>query len=168
MRPPERRDNSGFSLAELLLVVGLLGVVSTVGLLQAGQDFARERVESASRRLALGLELGRVAASRQGRPCALQLTDSGWQAPPGANGLPACQDERLGLGEGIADPAVQMVHNLPEQVRFSSNGLVLDGGTVRIAATGTELVRCLVMSRPRGVVRVGRWQDGNCRPDAAL
>lgn len=167
MRRPERQEAGGFSLAELLLVVVLLGIVGTIGLQQVGQDFARERVESASRRLALGLELGRVAASRQGRPCALQLRDSGWQTPTSTS-LPACQDERLGLGEGIADPAVQLEHNLPEQVRFSSNGLVLDGGTVRISATGTDLVRCLVMSLPLGVVRVGRWQDGNCRPDAAL
>lgn len=168
MRRPEWREPSGFSLAELLLVVALLGVATTVGLLQAGQDFARERVESASRRVALGLELGRVAASRQGRPCALQLGDGGWQAPPQGTNLPACRDERLGLGEGIADAAVRIEHNLPEQVRFSSNGLVLDGGTVRISGPGTDLVRCLVMSLPLGVVRVGRWQDGNCRPDAAL
>ena len=167
MRRLEGPDGAGFTLMELLLIVLLLGLVTTAGLLQAGRDLARERVESASRRLVLGLELGRVAASRQGRPCGLWLSDSGWQAPVGSS-LPACQDERLGLGEGIADPAVRIEHNLPDLIRFSSNGLVLDGGTVRITSTGTDLVRCLVMSLPLGVVRVGRWQAGNCRPDAAL
>ena len=167
MPPFERRQGAGFTLVELLVVAALVGGAVTVGLMQAARDFARERVESASRQLVLGLELGRVSASRQGRLCALMLSDSGWQAPVVGN-LPACQDERLGLGEGIVDPAVQIEHNLPDQVRFSSNGLVLDGGTVRIAAAGTELVRCLVMSLPLGVVRVGRWLDSNCRPDAAL
>lgn len=158
---------AGFTLAELLVVVALLGIVTTVGLLQAGRDLAREQVESATRRLVVGLELGRAAASRQGRPCALRFRDTGWQAPQ-AGSLPACQDERLGLGEGIADPVVRIEHNLPDPIRFSSNGLVLDGGTVRIAAAGTELVRCLVMSLPLGVVRVGRWLDSTCKPDAAL
>ena len=167
MRLPERQHAAGFTLVELLVVVLLLGLVTSTGFIQVRRDLARERVESASRRLALGLEVGRVAASRQGRPCGLKLSDSGWQAPT-ASSLPACQDERLDLGEGIADTAVRIEHNLPEPVRFSSNGLVLDGGTVRIAAAGTELVRCLVMSLPLGVVRVGRWQDSNCRPDSAL
>ncbi len=167
MRRRECPAGAGFTLVELLVVVLLLGIVTTAAFVQVGRDFARERVESASRRLALGVEFGRVAASRQGRPCVLQLSDSGWQAPV-ATSLPPCQDERLGLGEGISDPAVRIEHNLPEQVRFSSNGLVLDGGTVRIAAVGTQLVRCLVMSLPLGVVRVGRWQDSNCRPDPAL
>ena len=167
MRRLEGPDAAGFTLMELLLILLLLGLVSTAGLLQVGRDFARERVESASRRLVLGLEFGRVAASRKGRPCGLSLSDSGWQAPVESS-LPPCHDERLGLGEGIADPAVRIEHNLPDLVRFSSNGLVLDGGTVRIASTGTDLVRCLVMSLPLGVVRVGRWQAGTCRPDAAL
>ncbi len=167
MARPERQLQPGFTLVELLVVVALLGLLTTAGLAQIGRDFARERVENASRRLALGLELGRVAASRQGRPCGLRLSASGWQAPAGSN-LPACQDAQLDLAEGVVDPAVRIEHNLPDQVRFSSNGLVLDGGTVRVAAAGTDLVRCLVMSLPLGVVRLGRWQDDSCRPDAAL
>jgi hypothetical protein len=63
---------------------------------------------------------------------------------------------------------VQLRHNLPDAVRFTSNGLVLDGGTVVVNAPGTALERCVVMSLPLGVVRMGRWLDGECRPDPSL
>ena len=66
--------------------------------------------------------------------------------------------------------------NLPGALRFSSNGLVLDGGTVVISAAGTELRRCLVMSLPLGVVRLGRYEgeqgdspsSSACRAEEAL
>jgi hypothetical protein len=51
-----------------------------------------------------------------------------------------------------------------------------DGGTVVISAAGTELRRCLVMSLPLGVVRLGRYEGGQgdspsssaCRAEEAL
>ncbi|MDP4948193.1 MAG: prepilin-type cleavage/methylation domain-containing protein, partial [Cyanobium sp. MAG_102] len=52
---------------------------------------------------------------------------------------------------------VELRHNLPAALRFSSNGLVLDGGTVLISAEGVALRRCLVLSLPLGVVRLGRY-----------
>ena len=52
---------------------------------------------------------------------------------------------------------MELRHNLPAALRFSSNGLVLDGGTVLIAAEGVALRRCLVLSLPLGVVRLGRY-----------
>jgi hypothetical protein len=53
---------------------------------------------------------------------------------------------------------------------------VLDGGTVLIAANGVALRRCLVLSLPLGVVRLGRYSgpaDGTpsssaCLADGAL
>jgi hypothetical protein len=53
-------------------------------------------------------------------------------------------------------------------VRFSSNGLVLDGGTVVVGHPATALFRCVVVSLPLGVTRVGLWEGGACRPDPAL
>ena len=88
--------------------------------------------------------------------------------------------EAVGSGAGavLAGEAVGVAidSNLPAALRFSSNGLVLDGGTVVISATGTELRRCLVVSLPLGVVRLGRYEgpQGNapsssaCRAEEAL
>lgn len=162
-----RTRHGGFSLTELLLVALLLGGMSVLGLRQGGESLARERVESASRRIALGLEQGRLAAQRSGRPCVLRLEDETWQAPDDAS-LPGCPGIDLPGGEGIDRGRVRLEHNLPDLVRFSSNGLVLDGGTVRISGEGTELERCLVMALPLGVVRLGRWQQQSCQVDPSL
>jgi hypothetical protein len=56
------------------------------------------RVESVTRRVALGLEMGRAAAEREGSPCALQLSERGWHGPEGGE-LPACAGVELELGE---------------------------------------------------------------------
>lgn len=158
---------AGHSLAELLVAVGVMALLGLPALKLAGGSLAAQRVESVSRRVVLGLELGRTAAQRSGRPCALQLDQEGWREPQGGS-LPGCPGVPLLLGGDGGESGVQLRHNLPGAVRFTSNGLVLDGGTVVVAAAGTALQRCVVMSLPLGVVRMGRWIDGECRPDPAL
>ncbi|MFM7733035.1 MAG: prepilin-type cleavage/methylation domain-containing protein [Cyanobium sp.] len=158
-------------MLELLLVAAFLALLALVAVRGASRSLAAARLESAVRRLVLGLEQGRTAAERTGRPCALELGEAGWEAPR-SSPLPACPGVAAGLGgEGGGaggEAAVQLEHNLPAAVRFSINGLVLDGGTVLVRTDGAELVRCLVLSLPLGVVRLGRWEAGSCQPDALL
>lgn len=168
-----RPADGGFSLPELLVAMAVLGLLAAMSLGAGQRSLALMRVESTSRRLALGLEQARQAAARQGQPCALALGAAGWREPSGGS-LPACA-----ISEGAeqeAEAGVELRHNLPAALRFSSNGLVLDGGTVLIAAAGVELRRCLVLSLPLGVVRLGRYSgpvDGTpsssaCLADGAL
>jgi prepilin-type N-terminal cleavage/methylation domain-containing protein len=168
-----RTAHGGFSLPELLVAIAVLGLLAAMSVGAGQRSLAWMRVESTSRRLALGLEQARQAAERHGQPCALALGPSGWRAPHGGS-LPAC-----GITEGTeAEPGagVELRHNLPAALRFSSNGLVLDGGTVLIRAAGIDLRRCLVLSLPLGVVRLGRYSgpvDGTpsssaCLADGAL
>ncbi|CAK6692248.1 GspH/FimT family protein [Synechococcus sp. BA-124 BA4] len=172
-------DATGFTLPELLVAVVVLGLLAALGVMQGGETLARQRVEAATRRLAQGLERGRAEAEEQGRPCGLSLGAQGWEEPAGG-GLEPCSKAVMPLAEGAGqgDPSsgLRLVHNLPAELRFSSNGLVLDGGTVVVSGSGTELRRCLVMALPLGVVRLGRYQgaaDGPpdstaCRPDPEL
>jgi len=168
-----RTAPAGYSLPELLVAIAVLGILAAMGVGAGQSSLALMRLESTSRRLALGLEQARQAAARHGQPCALALGPSGWREPSGGS-LPAC-----GITEGVAaesEAGVELRHNLPAALRFSSNGLVLDGGTVLIRAAGIELRRCLVLSLPLGVVRLGRYSgpaDGTpsssaCLADGAL
>jgi type II secretory pathway pseudopilin PulG len=161
--------SEGYTLLEALLVVSLLLLVGGLALSPAFETLARQRVESATRRVLLGLEQGRLVAERQGRPCALGFDSGGW-GPPRGSTLSGCLEEGISLGEGVPEGggALKVEHNLADAVRFSANGLVLDGGTVVLSHPGTTLVRCVVVSLPLGITRVGLQSNGSCLPDPAL
>ncbi|WP_094586129.1 MULTISPECIES: GspH/FimT family protein [unclassified Synechococcus] len=157
-------EPGGFTLPEALLTLVLVGLLAQLGFSSASRELALARLEGASRRVMVGLERGRDAALRSGRPCALSLEATGWREPQ-AGGLPACEGAALELGEGIGGPDVTVSHNLPAAVRFTSNGLIIDGGTVLLSTEGTDLVRCVVVALPLGVTRLGRQGPGGCLPD---
>jgi prepilin-type N-terminal cleavage/methylation domain-containing protein len=161
---------AAFTLPELLVAVALLALLLGLSWRSGGDTLARQRLEAATRRLAQGLERARAEARRLGRPCALTLGPAGWQQPAGGE-LPGCRTAAAPLAEpgasAGAEAAIAVQHNLPAALRFTANGLVLDGGTVVLAAAGTPLRRCLVMALPLGVVRLGRYTGEPGGPPAA-
>jgi type II secretory pathway pseudopilin PulG len=166
---PERRPLSragreaGWTLTELLVIVAVLGVSAALVSRGDGEARARQTLQAASQKVVGGLEEARAAAMRQAQACGLALGASGWQAPKGGS-LPACQ-----VQEPQLDSGVEVSHNLPDPVRFSVNGLVLDGGTVWLKSPGTPLVKCVVVSLPLGITRVGREDsNGDCTPETTL
>lgn len=166
-RATARVGPDGFSLAELLVAVAVLGLLAALALGGGQSSLARMRVEAASRRLSAGLEQARQQAQSLGQPCALELGPTGWREPSGGS-LPACAAAVGAIEEGAPGAAgATLAHNLPAALRFSSNGLVLDGGTVVIAAAGTALRRCLVVSLPLGVVRLGRYTGPQAAPPSS-
>ena len=152
--------SSGLSLVELLLAVALLAILAAFFLPNGQGALARMRVEAASRGVVLAIERERDRALRLGRSATLPVEGVG------------------GLVEQLAaeHAGVELHHNLPAQLRFSANGLLIDGGTVVVAAVGTPLRRCVVWSLPLGVLRKGLYgaepggapQAGQCRPDPTL
>ena len=161
------KHSSGFTLVELLVTLAVLMLLAGLAMAYGSAGLARLRVEMASRRVLLGLEEGRSAALRSGQACGLQLGEEGWHAPA-SNSLAPCPGVNVPLVEGFEASLVEVEHNLPNTVRFTSNGLVLDGGTVVLRSDGTELERCVVVSLPLGVTRVGRMASGSCQRDLSL
>jgi len=136
-----RRTEAGLSLPELLVAVAVLALLLAVGGI-TGQGFlARQRVELAARELAASIERERDLALRDGMPRRLAVHGGG------------------GLLEaaGVAGGRLELSHNLPEELRVTANGLLIDGGTVVVEGPGTDLRRCLVMALPVGVLRLGRY-----------
>lgn len=165
--PARPNHPTGFSLAELLVGIAILGLLASLGWSGGRESLARQRLEAATRRLDQGIQRGRAEAQKQGRACGLSLHPSGW-APPERSTLPPCMQTLENLQEPIAAGEVALVHNFPAVLRFSSNGLVLDGGTAVLSASGTTLQRCLVMALPLGITRLGRYRAGSCEPDPSL
>ena len=103
---------------ELMLGLSLLGLMGSVGLAQGLQVLLDQRLESATRLLAQGLQRARREAPRRGAPCGLRLSATGWTIPPPGT-LPPCFAAPQPLPEGVA-----VAHNFPELLRFTANGLL--------------------------------------------
>jgi hypothetical protein len=156
----------GWTLTELVLTSGLVMVfagLATFATRGGGEAQALQKLQTASQDVVGGLEKARAAALREGLACGLALGAAGWQGPQGGS-LPTCRVQDPALESGV-----EVSHNLPDPVRFSANGLVLDGGTVWLRSQGTPLVKCVVVSLPLGVTRVGReGTGGECEPEQVL
>ena len=163
-----RLNATGFTLVEALVTISVLGILALLGLGQGRQELARLQVELAARRLLVGVERGRDAAERMGQPCALELSAEGWRGA-GTAAAAACQGAETALQEGLMAAALQLGHSFAGPVEFTANGLAIDGGTAVVGASDTALVRCLVMSPPLGVTRLGRYEGSvTARPEASL
>ena len=163
--------NRGFSVMELLVAIVLLGILATLALPLSVRDQHRLELESGLRRLRVGLARGRLAALRTQSPCALRLSDGGWMAPASL-ALPACVGASTGLVEPSMTPVLRMHSTLPDAVRFTANGLVLDGGLVVLRHPRLSTPGCLVIGLPLGITRTGVYHrdpsvelsSAHCRP----
>ncbi|MFN9661191.1 MAG: GspH/FimT family protein [Cyanobacteriota bacterium] len=156
----------GWTLPEALLALCVLTLLAAQVWRGGAEALALQGLETASQRLTGGLEEARASALRQGQPCGLRLGPAGWEAPQSST-LPACLGVSAGIGAGLKSGGAEprLTHNLPDPVRFSANGLVLDGGTISLSSPHTPLVRCVVVSLPLGVTRVGRGGPSGCEPE---
>ena len=150
------------SLAELLITIAIAGLLASLGISHGGQSLARQRLLHASRQLQLALERARDQAQASEFPCALELGGQGWQEPVSGD-LPVCTSAIGPLLPGLGGAQLRLDHNL-RRLTFTSNGLVLGGGTVWLHLHGTEQVRCVVISLPLGITRHGTKQRGRCLP----
>ena len=148
-----RTRPNGYSLVECLVVVALLGILASLTIPSSSAVQRRLELESGLRRLRVGLDRGRMAAERDRQPCALQLTATSWQ-PPLTGDLPACRGGVTALAETGAGE-LELHSNLPDAVRFSTNGLVLDGGLVVLSHPSHGQAFCLVIGLPLGISRSG-------------
>ena len=146
----------GFSLVECLVVVALLGILATLAIPSSSAVQRRLELDSGLRRLRVGLDRGRMAAQRDHQPCALHLSASGWQ-PPLDGELPVCRGGVTSLAE-LGASELKLRSNLPNAVRFSSNGLVLDGGLVVLSHPSDGHALCLVIGLPLGISRTGVYR----------
>ena len=149
------------TLAEQLVVVALLGGLGCWGLALGQEKRQRQKVEAVAGDLLAGIQLARAEAERRQLACGLSLDRQGWQEPADGS-LPACANGLKRFGDDVT-----LAHSFPATLRFSANGLVIDGGVVVLSQSGTGLRRCLVMALPLGLVRLGRYDADPAGPLSA-
>ena len=150
------------SLVELLTAVAVVGILAGTSIHASRRPLAQQRLLAAARQLELGIEQARDQAMDQQSPCALGLGKASWVEPDDGS-LPACSHAIGPLLAGDRGAGLQLSHNITE-LQFTTNGLVLGGGTVRLAVDGLAQERCVVISLPLGITRQGLWREGQCLP----
>ena len=150
------------SLVELLTAVAIVGIVAGTSINASRRPLAHQRLLAAARQLELDIEQARDQAIDQQAPCALGLGEAGWMSPEDGN-LPVCSNAVGPLLAGDRANGLRLNHNITE-LQFTTNGLVLGGGTVRLAVDGLPQERCVVISLPLGITRQGLWREGQCLP----
>ena len=150
------------SLVELLTAVAIVGILAGTSLNASRTPVAHQQLLAAARQLELGIEQARDQAMDQQAPCALGLGKASW-VEPDYGSLPACSHAIGPLLAGDRGAGLQLNHNISE-LQFTTNGLVLGGGTVRLAVDGLAQERCVVISLPLGITRQGLWREGQCLP----
>ena len=156
-----RRSNPGFSLVELMVTVAVVGIIASLVIPDSVSERDRLQLDAAARRLQLGLERARLAARRAQQACGISLGSDAWEQPeqqhvPAA--LVSCSGVGLALQEAFEQGPIRVHTNLPEVIRVSANGLLLDGGTTVLSHERVASSLCLVLSLPLGVSRIGTYQ----------
>ena len=150
------------SLVELLTAVAIVGILAGTSITASRRPLAHQQLLVAACQLELGIEQARDQAMDQQSPCALALREAGWVEPDDGS-LPPCTHATGPLLAGYRGDGLQLKHNITA-LQFTSNGLVLGGGTVRLAIDGLAQERCVVISLPLGITRRGLWNEGQCLP----
>ena len=169
------------SLIEQLIVVSLVGLLASIPIVTGRSDRDQLQLDASARRLQSGLDRGRSIARREQSACGLSLSEEGFLAPSEGilpASLPACPGIGMAFQEESGHGPIVLKTNLPPVLRFTSNGLLLDGGIAVLSHQRLAKARCLVVSLPLGVSRIGSYQgplssDGGrllssrCLPDVA-
>ena len=149
-----KTPTAGFSLPELLVTTAVLGVLSTVALVHAGPDRSRQQLDQAAQGLQLAIDRARLAAMRDQLACGLELM---LELGGAESDLQPCPTVASPLASSGLAAGIEAHTNLPPRLRFSINGLLLDGGLVVFSTQGTSHRPCVVASLPLGVTRQGTY-----------
>ena len=169
------------NLIEQLTVVTLIGILASIPIVTGRTDRDQLQLDASARRLQSGLDRARSIARREQRACGLYLSEKGFMAPDEGifpASLPACPGIGMVLQEELKQGPVALNTNLPSVLRVTANGLLLDGGIAVLSHQRLAKARCLVVSLPLGVSRIGSYQDSlpsngghllssRCLPDVA-
>lgn len=179
------RSATGFSLIELMLVVGVMGIVMAIAVLQAGASRASLKSDGAMRVVLGQLRMARELAITQRRYMRITFTDPDVvtvdrEAVPGTK----TETETMSttsLEGGVTFMVAEKLPDTPERfgnqqaidfgdaksIKFSPDGTLVnqDGasanGTVFLATSATDLsVRAITVMGATGRIRGYRW-DGH-------
>lgn len=119
------RNENGFSLVEMLITVGLIGILAGVATVTLIRELPNYRLKDATRALFSDIQAARVYAIRNGMPCTLQ------QFPAGTDNYRLVQNGAvlktvsLSAFSGVSFGSLDSTAPAPDSGTFASDSLTI-------------------------------------------
>ena len=179
---------AGYSLAELLIIVTLVGVFSGMSIVTFGKNWRGERVKAATRETAGWLEEARKIALQTSTPCRVTVdraTATLTIDPDAGDSYTYCNEDRLQplrlrsivqnaddlqictAAITMSDPASYALPCTGEQsgstsLRFTPRGTAIEGILIKLHLDQANTDRCIAVMSPMGQIRSGRATTSGC------
>lgn len=149
----------GFTLLEMMIIMLIVGIISAISVPSFLGLLNRSRVNDAVSRLHGALQQAQREAIRKSRSCEVLIPEGVGPTVTATNGCFVTGDRKL--------PGVRIDnHDLTgtQTVPFSYRGTTGSGDlfTVLVGLPDSTPTRCLVVSRPLGLIRQGDWSGTAC------
>ncbi len=147
----------GFSLIELLVVIGMLGILSAIALPLISSTIPNYQLRAASREIVIDFKRARAEAVKRNRPVLIEFTSETAGNPEAGGSYLICVDSN---GDGTCGPNDPVLRNveLPGTVRllgfsfthntlgFNQRGLVLNNNSGTVTLQRNDGSRTQVIS----------------------
>ena len=159
--PPE----TGFTLAESIVTVSMVGAIAVLGIPRAFQAYSAAKLNTSTNRLHMALERAIQMVDLKDRfptgRCSISLNASGWGDASGSSDPPCLVNGEGDIDDGLGLGTPQLRHTFPASLTIQnsdSNQRASDGGMAVLSSSDSQLQRCLVLDPVLGMVRLGRYQ----------
>ena len=167
----EKNNSLGFTIVELIIVVGMISILSGLALPSFLNWIRIEKVNSYTRELREYFRVVRLNSRRWGSICDVNTNIISY------NGVPndktyygysvTCRNNSIGINS-LAPPINNSIFQISNKnFRFTPNGRVSSDGSIVIVIgskyfnTGARMLNCLVIKSPTGHILKGKFSEND-------
>jgi len=167
----EKNNSSGFTIVELIIVVGMISIFSGLALPSFLNWIRIEKVNSYTRELREYFRVVRLNARRWGSICDVNTNIITYNGVPNDKNYfgysVTCRNNSIGINS-LAPPINNSIFQISNKnFRFTPNGRVSSDGSIVIVIgskyfnTGARMLNCLVIKSPTGHILKGKFSEND-------
>ena len=183
----KRPDQAGFTITELVIVVLLVGIISTLILIAFGRNTEEERLKAAAKAMTQYLQTTLIYSRQTRQTCTVDIEHStkiisiadvnSCDGRPTINLLNAVSnlsDLRICGSNNVSNILMPCDDNIDgsdtlgeeqstrTRIIFTPRGSVSQGGLIKVYSPNAQRGRCVAITQPVGMIREGRDLKAGC------